>query len=86
MGNESNPKQLAGTATTTFGSCMLFGLSINKITTGTIIIKEGANTVATIAIGATQTMLHNVANGVRYNSLSIVLSAADDVTAFTKVA
>lgn len=86
MGNDSNPKQLTGSATTTFGSVYLYGLSINKITTGTITIKEGANTVATIAIGATQTMLHSVANGVRYNNLTIVLSAADDVTAFSKIA
>jgi len=86
MGNDSNPKQLAGTATTTFGSVLLMGVTINKVLTGTVVIKEGTSTVGTIAASTAAGDYHNIPSGVRYSSLSIVLSAGDDVTAFTRVA
>lgn len=86
MGNETNPKQLTGSATTTLGSVRMMGIGVNKTLTGTLTVKEGTNTVAVFAIGTTPDTYHNVANGVRYSNLSIVLSAADDVTVFCAVA
>lgn len=87
MGNEANPKKLAGTATTTFGSVRMYGVSVNKTLTGTMIINESGTAVATFAIGTTPGTYHLVpSNGVRYANLTIALSAGDDCTAFTQVA
>lgn len=86
MGNEANVKKLTGSATTTFGSALLFGVSVNTTLAGTLIIKEAGTAVATFAIGTTPGTYHIVPNGVRYSALTIALSAADDATAFTKVA
>lgn len=86
MGNESNPKKLAGTATTTLGSVLLFGISINKTLTGTLTVNESGTAVGQFAIGTTPGTYHLVHNGVRYANLTLVLSAGDDCTAFTKVA
>ena len=86
MGNETNPKQLTGSATTTIGSVRMMGIGVNKTLTGTMTVKEGANTVAVFAIGTTPGTYHAIPSGVRYSSLSIVLSAGDDVTAFCAVA
>lgn len=86
MGNDANIKQLGGTATTTIGSCFLYNICINKTLTGTLAVKEGSNTVATFAIGTTPGNYHQHAGGVRYGSLSLVLSAGDDVSVLTKAA
>ena len=86
MGNDSYPVQLAGSATTTIGSAFLYSISINKTLTGTVIVKEGANTIGTLAIGTTAGDYHNLPNGGRYANLSFVLSAGDDVTAYFKKA
>lgn len=86
MGNESNPKKLAGTASTTLGSVLLFGISVNTTLTGTLIVKEGATALGTFAIGTTPGTYWLVTNGVRFANLVLTLSAADDATVFTKVA
>ena len=86
MGNDANPKRLTGTDTTTFGSVFLFGVAVNKTLTGTMTIKEGTATIAVFAIGTAPGTYHQVDSGTRYASLSIVLSAGDDCTAFTKIA
>jgi hypothetical protein len=84
MGNEAGIKQLTGSATTTLGSVYLYNICVNKTLTGTMTIKEGANTVATFAIGTTPNNYHHHPFGTRYYSLSIVLSAGDDVSVLTR--
>lgn len=84
MGNDSNPKKLTGTATTTFGSCFAYGFAINKTLTGTLTINESGSAVAQFAIGTAPGTYHLAPNGVRYAALTAVLSAGDDVTAFTR--
>lgn len=86
MGDDSNAKALAGSATTTFGSVFLTGITVGATTTGTITIKEGANTILVLAIGTPAGDYCNVPNGVRYGNLTIVLSANDSAAAFSKVA
>lgn len=84
MGNDSNPKKLTATGTTTFNSCFAYGFSINKTLAGTLTINESGTAVAQFAIGTTPQMVHLIPNGVRYALLTAVLSGADDVTAFTR--
>lgn len=86
MGNESNAKALGTSATTTFGSVLLMGITIGATLTGTVTIKEGTNTVLVLAIGTPAGDYCNVPNGVRYSALSIVLSAGDAAAAFSKIA
>jgi hypothetical protein len=85
MGNDSNPKKLTGSATTTIGSSLLYGISINTTLTGTLIVKESTVAIGTFAIGTVAGTYWIVPNGTRFASLSFTLSAADDVTAFTKI-
>lgn len=86
MGNDSYPKKLAGTATTTLNSTFLYGININKTLTGTLTINESGTAVGQFAIGTAPGMYHTAPNGVRYAVLTLVLSAGDDVTAFIKLA
>lgn len=86
MGNDSYPKKLAGTATTTLNSCFLYAISINKTLTGTLTVNESGTAVAQFAIGTVAGTYHIVPNGVRYAVLTLVLSAGDDCTAFIKIA
>ena len=51
MRNDSNPKQLTGSGTTTIGSCFLYALCVNKDLTGTMVVKDGTTTIASFAIG-----------------------------------
>ncbi len=85
MGNDANPKKLTGTATTTIGSCLMYGISVNKTLTGTLTINESGTAVGQLAIGTPAGMYHIASHGVRYSVLTLVLSAGDDVTAFTRV-
>ncbi len=85
MGNDSNPKKLTGSGTTTFGPCLLYGVSVNATLTGTLAIKESGTAVGTLPVGTPVGTYHLIPNGVRYSVLTIVLSAADDATAFTRV-
>jgi hypothetical protein len=84
MGNESNPKKLTGTATTTIGSCSCFGISVNKTLTGTLTVNESGTAVGQFAVGTIPGTYFAIPNGVRYAALTLVLSAGDDVTVFTK--
>lgn len=86
MGNDSYPKKLTGTATTTLGSCRLMGISINKTLTGTLTVNESGTAVGQFAISTATGDYHNVPGGVRYANLTLVLSAGDDVTVFLTVA
>lgn len=86
MGNDSNPIALTASATTTIGSVFLMGITIAKTLTGTITVKEGANTILVFAIGTVAGDYCNIPNGARFTNLSIVLSASDAAAAFTKVA
>jgi len=86
MGNEGNIKKLAGTATTTFGSCLLQNVCVNKTLTGTLTINENGAAVGQLAIGTVPGNYHQNTNGTRYSALTIVLSAGDDASAISKVA
>jgi hypothetical protein len=86
MGNESNVIKLTASGTTTLGSVLLFGVSVNKTLTGTLTVNENGTAVGQFAIGTTPGTYHHIPNGVRYTALTLVLSAGDDCTAFTKVA
>lgn len=86
MGNDANPKKLAGTATTSFGDAYLYCVNINKTLTGTLTINQLGTAVAAFAIGTVPGSYHVVPNGARYASLTMVLSAGDDVTAYTRSA
>lgn len=85
MGNDSNPTKLTGTGTTTINSCFLYGIAINKALAGTLVVNENGVAMANFAIGTVPGMYHVVPNGATYFKLTCVLSAADDVTIFTKV-
>lgn len=85
MQNDSNPKQLGASASTTLGSVRLFGICLNKVTTGTITVKEGSSTVGTIAASTAAGMFFLSTFGISFTNLVITLSAADDATAFTAV-
>lgn len=86
MGNDSNPVKLAGTATTTFGNAYLYCININKTLTGTLTINQLGTAVGQFAIGTAVGSYHVVPNGARYASLTMVLSAGDDVTVYTRSA
>lgn len=86
MGNDSNPKKLTASATTTIGSVYLYGICVNKTLTGTMQVAEGATNIALFAIGTLPGTYHVSAFGVRYAGLAIGLSAADDVSVFTRTA
>lgn len=84
MGNDSNPKKLTPSATTTLGSVMCYGIGINKTLAGTITVNESNTNIAILAIGTVAGTYHAIPNGVRYSSLAIALSAADDASVFTR--
>lgn len=84
MGNYSNPKKLTGTGTTTLGSCLIYGISVNKTLTGTLTVNESGTAVGQFAIGTTPGTYHMTPNGTRYATLTLVLSAGDDVTVFSR--
>lgn len=86
MGNDSNPTKLTGTGTTTIGSCFLMGICINKTLTGTLTVNESGTAVGAFAISTTPGSYHTLPNGGRYANLTLVLSAGDDVTVYTKKA
>jgi hypothetical protein len=85
MGRDVYAVQCTGSATTTLKSCLLMGVTVNKVLTGTVAIKEQGTAVGTIAASTAAGDYHNVPGGTRYGALTIVLSAADDVTAFIAV-
>lgn len=84
MGNDTNPKQATTSGTTTLNGALLFNISINKTLTGTMTINENGVAVGQFAIGTVPGNYHQNMNGARYFKLTIVLSAADDVTLFTR--
>jgi hypothetical protein len=57
---------------------------VNKTLTGTMTIKENGIAVGTFAVGTTPGNYHTVVNGTRYYKCTVVLSAGDDVTLFSK--
>ncbi len=84
MGNDSNPKKLTASATTTLGSVMLYGINVNKTLAGTITVNEGNTNVAIFATTAIPGTYFNIPNGIRFGALAIALSTTDDVTVFTR--
>lgn len=64
------------------GTGTLASLAINKATTGTITISDGANVIGIIAIGAAaQNFVYGIGGGVQFGQqLQIVLSATEDIT------
>lgn len=86
MGNDANPKKLTASATTTIGSVYLYNVCVNKTLTGTMAIADGAVNIGLFAIGTLPGNYHLSSFGVRYANLAIGLSAADDVSIFTRTA
>lgn len=84
MGNDANPLKLTGSGTTTLNSTFLYGIAVNKALTGTLTVNENGTAVGQFAIGTTPGTYHIHPNGVRYYKLTLVLSAGDDVTVFSK--
>lgn len=84
MGNDSYPVLLTGTASTTLGSVMLYDVCVNKVLTGTMILKETATALANFDIGTPRGNYHTVPNGARYANLVVTLSAGDDVTVYVR--
>lgn len=85
MGNDTNPKKLTGSATTTLGAVYLCGISVNKTTTGTVTVNDGVTNRAIFAASTPVGMYHAVPFGATYANLAIALSAGDDVTVFVRV-
>ena len=86
MGNDANVIKLTGSGTTTLGSVFVFNISINKTLTGTLTVNENGTAVGQFAVGTLPGNYHQVASGARYTKLTLVLSAGDDVTCFSKIA
>lgn len=84
MGNESNPKKLTASATTTIGSVALYGINVNKTLAGTMTVNDGNTNIAIFATTAAPNTYFAIPNGIRFANLAIALSGADDVTIFTK--
>lgn len=84
MGNDSNPVQLTASGTTVPGSVFLYCICVNKTLAGTMIVKDGAATLASFAIGTVPGTYHNLPSGGRYANLTVVLSGADDVTVYVR--
>jgi hypothetical protein len=80
----ANVLKLTGTGTTTLNQCIVYGISINKTLAGTLTVNENGTAVGQFAIATAPGDYHNVPGGVRYYKLTLVLSAGDDVTVFTK--
>lgn len=85
MGNDSNPTLLTGTATTTLKSCLLYGISINKTLTGTLTVNDSGTAIGAFAISTPPGMYWVLPHGARFAALTMVLSAGDNVTVFTKI-
>ena len=85
MGNDSNPRKLTASATTTLGAVYCYGISINKALTGTVIVNDGLSNKAIFAAATPAGMYHTVPFGATYASLAIALSTTDDVTVFVRV-
>jgi len=86
MKDASNPIALTQSATTTLGSVCLTGITIGVTLAGTVTVKEGTKTIVSFAATTPPGDYLNIPQGVRYGSLSIVLSTTDTVAAFTTVA
>ena len=84
MGNDSYPVKLTAAASTTLGSCFLYGICVNTTLVGTLIVKETATALGQMAIGTTPANYHTIPNGARYSNLVITLSGADDVTVYVR--
>lgn len=86
MGNDSYPKQLTASATTTIGSAFLYAICVNKTLVGTLTITDQGAATGQMAIGTLPGTYHVVPNGGRYGNLEIALSGADDVTVYLRKA
>lgn len=86
MGNDSQPKQLTASATTTLGAVYVYGICVNKTLTGTLTIDNDTTRIASFAATTPVGTYHIAPNGVRYYNFKAGLSAADDVTVLTRTA
>jgi hypothetical protein len=84
MGNDSYPILCTASGTTTVGSCLLYGVAINKTTVGTVTVQEGATSVGAFAASTAVGSYFVLPNGTRFGNLEVVLSGADNVTIFVK--
>lgn len=80
-------KNITTGATTTFAGnetnrVILAAININKILTGTLVIKSGATTIGTIAASAPIGEYWYSNTGTEIESLTIVNASTEDVTVF----
>jgi hypothetical protein len=81
----SESKRITTAATTVIKATegILRGITITKILTGTVTIKDGTTTIAILPIGTPVGDIMNTAHGIGIaGALSIVTSAADELTVF----
>lgn len=86
MNNMNTYKYITGAATTTFAGettrTVVGAININKTTIGTVTIKAGTTTIGIFAAGTTPRQYWGTTNGTEVESLTIVNSAAEDITVF----
>ncbi len=79
-------KPITNAATTTFAGetkrVVLGAININKILTGTLVIKAGSTTIGTIAASAPIGEYWYSATGTEIEDLQIVNASTEDVTVF----
>lgn len=76
------PVKLTGSGDTILGSVFLGAICVNKVLTGTMVIKETSTALANHDIGTPRGNYHQNSTGSRWANLVITLSAGDDVTAY----
>lgn len=81
----NNYKNITSATTTTFASnetnrVVLSSINVNKILTGTLVIKAGSTVIGTIAAAAPIGEYWYTNNGTEIESLTIVNASAEDVT------
>lgn len=85
MNSGNNYTYINTIATTVIGPTALrrvniMGIFINKTLTGTFIVKAGATTMGSFAIGTTPNSYWITESGIEVADLQVITSAADDIT------
>ena len=86
MENQNTYKYITTGATTVFAGetkrVILGAINVNKILTGTLVIKAGSTTIGTIAAAAPIGEYWYSKNGVEIEDLQITNASTEDVTVF----
>ena len=87
MENQNTYKYITGAATTVFAGnetkrVILSAINVNKVLTGTLVVKAGTTTIGTLAASTPIGEYWYSKNGVEIEDLQIVNASAEDVTVF----